>query len=295
MAMCNQSWQVLMIFIAHVQGRLPARDEENHLVHYCHGRRVRRWGYCFSYLWLSSRERTTRKLQTYCCYVLEFCKLKSTSTEQVTCTSKLQTWNQPTRKRVLDPEKASDIKFVKLVHGTTKREPITRVYDPRPAQLQQTTSEEVRHFRSALCNLSRPSGFLHVLVDDDTQPTPNVTRLPPAPRSEREKVIARMKAMEHPLSLQQIAELGKCFINSISLSVEVKSIVEQHTRSQAASKRWHEEHFARITASKFGEIVKSRSRLTLCSRLLYPDTGKSLDSSAAIQWGRDNEAIALQQ
>lgn len=53
------------------------------------------------------------------CYALEeFSKLKSTR-EHVTCTSKLQTWNQP-RKRVLDSEKASDIKFIKLVHGKTK-------------------------------------------------------------------------------------------------------------------------------------------------------------------------------
>ena len=153
----------------------------------------------------------------------------------------------------------------------------------------------MRQFRSALINLPRPSGFLHVLVDDDSQPTQSFTRLPRTPRSAREKVIVSMKAMGHPLSLQQIAELGMNFINSISLSTEAKGIVEQHTRPQAASKRWHEEHFARITASKFGEIVKSRTKLTLCSRLLYPDTSKSLDSSAAIQWGRDNEAVALKQ
>ena len=48
--------------------------------------------------------------------------------EHVSCTSRLQTWNQP-RKRVLDAADVGDIKFVKLEYGKQKRK---SVVSPRP-------------------------------------------------------------------------------------------------------------------------------------------------------------------
>ena len=52
-------------------------------------------------------------------YALEEYSQIRTLRTPTACTSKLQTWNQP-RKRKLDSLPAADIKFVKMEHGKTK-------------------------------------------------------------------------------------------------------------------------------------------------------------------------------
>lgn len=189
----------------------------------------------------------------------------------------------------MDSERSGDIKFVKLEHGKTKREFSDPLYDPRPQLLQKTSADEVKHFRTDLRALKRPCGFLHVLPDDILVPSFS-SSLPPTPRSSREKVLVKTRSMSHPASLQQIAELAMDFIGRISLAPTTVAALEEATAEQSQSKRWHEEHFGRITSSRFGEIIKCRQPSTLCTRLLY--LSKAVLSSAAIQWGRTNEQKA---
>ena len=75
------------------------------------------------------------------CYALEeFSRLKSTR-DLETCTSRLQTWNQP-RKRKLDPQSVYDIDFSKKAYG--KEIKVTRSpYDPRNPSHRNINSQEV--------------------------------------------------------------------------------------------------------------------------------------------------------
>ncbi len=223
------------------------------------------------------------------CYALEeFSRIRTTN-DYTACTSKLQEWNQP-RKRKLDAEIVGDIKFVKLEHGKVKREATRPWYDPRPPFLQRTTSQEISNFKKDLGSLKTPCAFLHVLPVDTPLPFPS-TSLPPTPRSSREKVLVEMRTMEQPISLMQIAALGRNFLNRITpSSVACRNSIEAATTAQSDSKRWHEEHFGRLTASKLGEMIKCRVPTTKCMQLLYPS--KSAVSSASLQWGRENEARA---
>ena len=66
--------------------------------------------------------------------------------------------------------------------------------------------------------------------------------------------------------------------------------IEEATRRQFASKRWHEERFGRIISSKFGEICKCRQPTNVCLKMLY--TSSSSLSSSAILWGRNHEPQA---
>ena len=79
------------------------------------------------------------------------------------CTSLLQKWNQP-RKRRLDSKKVEDIDFSSLPHG---KDALTRIhyifYDPRPLKLQKTTKTELEEFVQQLNTLKMPCGFLHLL------------------------------------------------------------------------------------------------------------------------------------
>ena len=58
---------------------------------------------------------------------------------------------------------------------------------------------------------------------------------------------------------------------------------------KSLSRRWFEERQFRITASKFGVVIKRvRQQTSLVSQLLYTSAVK------ALQWGREHEPVALQ-
>ena len=223
------------------------------------------------------------------CYALEeFFRLH----DSVACTSKLQQWNHP-RKRKLDSEVMDEIKFVKHEHGKVKREIKCHTYDPRPIDLQQTTAEEVSQFKSMLCELKRSCSFLHILHASSQSTDLPSQLLPPIPRSLREKALVSMRGMEHPLCLKQIATLGQVYLDKLTHDQNNRRALEVATRSQSISKRWYEEHFTRLSASNFGEIIKSKQPVKMCAKLLKPF--KSQFSSGAIQWGKENEKKARDQ
>ena len=83
------------------------------------------------------------------CYALEDFTRERRLREHVSCTSQLQTWNQPW-KRNLDTVNVSDIKFVKMEYGKQKRLSSVAPYDPRLLSLQHTSVKEVQFLRNAL-------------------------------------------------------------------------------------------------------------------------------------------------
>ena len=72
-------------------------------------------------------------------------------------------------------------------------------------------------------------------------------------------------------------------------SMQVCHALEYQTRGQATSSLWHEHHYGRLTASRFGSVLKRvSSPEPLVERLL----SKRHASSAALKWGTDHEDTA---
>ncbi len=131
------------------------------------------------------------------CYALEeFSRLKTTH-KFVASTSQLQTWNQP-RKRTLEPQSVEEIKFE---HGKAyRREHQQPAYDPRPPQLLHTTNNGLKMLHDKLLSFGKPCGFLH--VNSPSSQSPHVSTkslLPPIPHSIKEKVLVKMRGLDHPM------------------------------------------------------------------------------------------------
>ena len=115
--------------------------------------------------------------------------------DNLSCTSKLQLWNQ-SRKRLLDSKRASDILFkVEGYYCNPCRHP-KNFMDPRPVKLQQTTDEEKAEFIKNLKQLEVLCGFLDLMVPRDDAPS----KLPMTPRSAQCRVKAQI-IKECPLPL----------------------------------------------------------------------------------------------
>ena len=72
------------------------------------------------------------------CYALEeYCRIKELRSPH-SCTSQLQKWNQP-RKRRLESRSVEDISFVKYEYGKTKKTAQSVMYDPRPPHMRSIT------------------------------------------------------------------------------------------------------------------------------------------------------------
>ena len=97
------------------------------------------------------------------CYALEaYCRLVEETRLQDSCTSRLQVWNRP-RKRRLPPQEVEEISFIKEEYGKSKRPVQPMVYDPRPVELQCTTAAEIEALRDTLYATGKDVAFLHVL------------------------------------------------------------------------------------------------------------------------------------
>ena len=97
------------------------------------------------------------------CYALEaYCRFVEETRLQDSCTSRPQVWNRP-RKRRLPPQEIDQITFIKEEYGKSKRPMQPMQYDPRPAELQHTSNEEIIGLRDALLATGKDVAFLHVL------------------------------------------------------------------------------------------------------------------------------------
>ena len=248
------------------------------------------------------------------CYALEeYSRIKEIRQPDA-CTSRLQEWNQP-RKRRLDSREVEEIAFVKEEYGKNKRHSGTMVFDPRPIELQCTSPGEVSALRNSLADVGKDIAFLHLL----SLPAPIPSRsgnqkhtiqghvvymymyplclgdipLPLTPIAHCERESALLASQPQPPCLQQISKACEKFLRSLSYSPEQARAVERATIKQRDCKRWHEERKFRITASNFGLISKrQRNHLSLTKQLLYKgSTGLSVPS---LMWGQQHEADALE-
>ena len=229
------------------------------------------------------------------CYALEeYCRIKDLRSPR-SCTSQLQTWNQP-RKRRLDSCSVDDISFIKHEYGKTKKIAESVMYDPRPSTMRSTSDSSVQSLRQNLLRTGKDLAILHLLPNPSSTPEPTPapsSHLPHTPQILLEKVVNDLNTQPQPVHFTHIADAGLAFLNAIKYTTEQRMNIEAATRDQSESRRWFEERQYRLTASKFGLIIKrKRQHTSLASQLLHSSVNPSL---SAIQWGKQHEPDALDE
>ena len=102
--------------------------------------------------------------------------------------------------------------------------------------------------------------------------------------------------VRHELAIQPQPVSYKCIgtstVKCLQHSNAQVPLTEQEMRAQRLCRQWQEERQYRITASKFGTVIKCRRNHTnLAQQLLYP---KVTGPIFALIWGQQHESDALE-
>ena len=99
----------------------------------------------------------------------------------------------------------------------------------------------------------------------------------------REDILNRLQSQPQPLNFTDVATGGMQLLEALQYTEEQGGCVEIATRQQSDSKRWFEERQFRLTASKYGIVVKhKRQHTSLASQMLYSSINPLV---TARQWG----------
>ena len=216
----------------------------------------------------------------------------SMESSQISCTSVLQQWNRP-RKRRLDSKMIEDICFRNDKYGFEPKRSSMEIFDPRPSLLQRTTKADIEEFTDSLNSLEVPCGFTHLLSRPTDTLGNNEGMLPLIPRSVKAKICNQIMQLSLPPSFECVQEFGQPFIHGITINDSQRQLIEKKTCLQGECVRWHEERCCRLTASNFGRVVKRKSEFhNLALKLL---STKNLSNIPAIKCGKDHELEAYQK
>ena len=168
------------------------------------------------------------------------------------------------------------------------------VYDPRPKEFASTTQQEVNTLSQKLVATAKNPALLHLIPTDCHLPIEPRETLPPSPTLLRDQEVHRLATLQHPLHYSSIGQACRTFLESIQYAPAGIAAVESATRQQRYCRRWQEERQYRITASRFGTVIKRRRNFdTLVKQLLYTSFNSS--GVSALVWGQHHEEDALEQ
>ena len=160
------------------------------------------------------------------------CYEEAKKEDEVTCTSKLQTWNQP-RKRRLDSKAANEISFKVESYLHTPIRKSKDFFDPRPPALQKTTADELQELSESLKQLKSSCGFLDIMVPRDDIPS----KLPLTPRSVQSRIKTQIiKECDIPPTLEAVISYSDAFVQMLQSDERQRKALEIATRRQSACK-----------------------------------------------------------
>ena len=169
------------------------------------------------------------------CYALEeFVRLKCTR-EFETCTSRLQTWNQP-RKRKLDSQSVYENDFSKKIYRREERNNVKPLNDPRRPSERNSDSIKVNRELLVKIKIVKPNcGFFCLLSDEKLHQNKN-------------EIISPIK--ENPVSLAEIVDRAKRVKRNLMVSDQERQNIALATKAQSNCQAWVEHRCVRITASQ---------------------------------------------
>ena len=151
------------------------------------------------------------------CYALEeFNRLKCTR-EFDTCTSRLQTWNQP-RKRKLDPQTVYDIDFSKKIYRRVKKKKPKPLTDPRRQCDRNNDSKKVNAELLEKIKAVKPHSGFFCLLSNEVQPQKD------------NSIISPIK--EHPVSLKEIFNRAEKVKRNLMVNEQERQNIANATKKQ---------------------------------------------------------------
>ena len=227
------------------------------------------------------------------CYALvDFFRLGSLP-EFLTCTEKLQQWNQP-RARRIDPIPVNQlgVRRRELLPPKNKSSGAHVIFDPRPLALREADPASLEELRCTLLTLGEPCGVLSVLVPCTKKVAHDhcYATCEQGCRATDSLPLTADLDISLYLNLNPISD--EMILESLCLTMEQREELEKETRKQANSSQWHEARRYRITGSKCECVVNQKERTVALLRFcLYPKP--MLDPlPLPISWGRNNEMRA---
>ena len=218
--------------------------------------------------------------------------------EFLTCTQRLQEWNQPRKK--IDPVPVVDIKdrkqSIKGVRNSSGSRTPTK-YDPRPPNLRFEDFEAVEQLRVDLLSSGRSCALTTLLVPsvekishDHCYVSTNVRF--PKQHTTSIRLNDSTSTCVCPHSTEDFKALCNAAKGRMNVSMLERLRIEEGTRSQSASSEWYLQRSRRITGSKCARIIKQLSKTSsLLQSVLHPKPFGDL-LPPPIKWGRENEGIA---
>ena len=230
------------------------------------------------------------------CYTFQnFCE-RGALPDFLTCTQKLQQWNQP-RPRKVDPIPVVNIRSHEhAIRGTPLKRPrnprTPSEFDPRPLHLRCPNPDAVDELRSDLLVLGQPCAFLTILVPTVNKALNDHTYSKQDSSPTTYSTVCNTPVVSCPFTPEELQTLCRQVEEGLLVTSEERRI-EQMTRRQSHCPLWHEVRYRRITGWKCGQILSQTSKTpALLRRLLYHKP--LLPLPVPIKWGSDNEPVARQ-
>ena len=229
------------------------------------------------------------------CYaVMLFCECGQLP-DFLTCTEKLQEWNQPRPKKLQHiPVTDMEARRRELVQGKCfAPRPVPGVYDPRPPHLRSADPEALEQLRMDILGMDKSCVLLQLL-------TPSVDKIEHDHMYAQQTLVAETftDVSTPPTTISPTAEELEVMCQETRKTFNVSSTerksIEMRTRGQFNSPEWFVVRARRISGSKCGKILLQKKKTpALLKSVLYRQEMKSVPKP--ILWGRMKEKEALSE
>ena len=181
-----------------------------------------------------------KHLAALCFALAEFVRLKQ-SRDFATCTKRLQTWNQP-RKRKLEPRSVYEIDLSKKIYGREKIGDKKILHDPR-LPVYRDTEKANQNMLDKIREGNLECSFFNILSHDK-----HPSKVLMETTTNSTNIISPHK--EQPISLHEIHEGANIIKTKSFVKANERKRIKEATKQQSGSQKWFEVRKIRITASK---------------------------------------------
>jgi hypothetical protein len=216
------------------------------------------------------------------------------SPEIVTCTDKLQQWNQP-RARKVEPIPVEKIgeRRRNLLPSKFRSKGSQMVYDPRPLDCRSKDEQSIENLCCELLLINKPCWLLNILIPDEKKMMldHNYCSESKSPISWPELSFCDPSKIPNVFSTS--IKTKEDVMKQLTLNENERLELEKKTRSQTDSEEWFIQRQYRITGSKCERIIKQKEvTKALLQSTIYPKP--MLHFPKSIHWGRLNEDKACE-
>ena len=217
------------------------------------------------------------------CYgVEEFCQT-GVFKGITSCTSQLQHWNAPPSCRRLEEMSFVRLEFGKVKHGSARAD-----YDCRPANMRNLDgkSEAKKFQRIVEAQPKLASSCFRCLLSSPPEPQLSLPTHSTVSTARTDARSVKAIACDLRTSARQDAStdvLTQQLVDALLLSPQQQHAVEYRTLGQSENALWIEHRWGRLTASRFGNIVRRvKPAGPLVTSLLYESLPRSVPALTAL-------------